>query len=152
MTVTVQMAVRDADVPQAARLQAFASAALEGGEADLELCLRVVGEEEGLALNTRYRGREYATNVLSFPGEPAVGILGDVVICAPVVRREAREQGKSPEAHWAHMVVHGVLHLQGYDHEAPEQAQAMEVRERALLAGFGFADPYCEMEAECGSS
>jgi probable rRNA maturation factor len=99
-------------------------------------------------LNTRYRGKKGATNVLSFPSEPpafeAHELLpfGDVVICAEVVEREAREQGKPLAAHWAHMVVHGTLHLQGYDHEKAKDATVMEERERALLAKLGFPDPY----------
>ena len=148
MAVTVQLAARSAGLPQAHRLKRFALAALEAGNEELEVCLRVVGEHEGQTLNDRYRGRDYATNVLSFTGEPDAGILGDIVLCAPVVEREARAQGKTAEAHWAHMVVHGVLHLQGFDHQIPEEAEIMEARERSVLARLGFEDPYRELETE----
>ena len=108
-----------------------------------EITLRFVDAEEGLALNRDYRGKDYATNVLSFPYESEPIVCGDLVICAPVVEREAAEQGKELEAHYAHLIVHGILHLQAYDHEAGEQeAQLMESHERALLTKLGFADPY----------
>lgn len=113
-----------------------------------ELTVRIVDTEESADLNLRYRKRRGATNVLSFPaGEmpplPAEAApLGDLVICAPVVEREAHAQAKTAEAHWAHIVMHGVLHLLGYDHETEAQTQTMESRERQLLAEFGFADPY----------
>ncbi len=103
-------------------------------------------ESEGRELNQQYRGKDYATNVLSFPFEapPGVdlGLLGDLVICAGVVEREAREQNKSREAHWAHLVIHGMLHLQGYDHQEPDEAETMENLEVHLLAELGFPDPY----------
>ena len=107
----------------------------------------LVGDEaEGRRLNHKFRGRDRATNVLSFPFEPPPGVefdqLGDLVICAPVVAREATAQGKSAAAHWAHMVVHGMLHLQGYDHETDEQAAEMEARETRILTALGFAAPY----------
>jgi probable rRNA maturation factor len=103
-----------------------------------------VGAGESRALNERWRGRPKPTNVLSFPAAPSLRgrQLGDLVVCAPVVAREAREQGKSLAAHWAHMVVHGTLHLQGYDHEQARDATVMEARERVLLAKLGFPDPY----------
>jgi probable rRNA maturation factor len=110
--------------------------------------LRVVDDDESAALNSRYRGRNGPTNVLSFRAESPAGRsaellpIGDVVICAGVVAREAREQGKPLTAHWAHMVVHGTLHLQGYDHDNDRDAAAMEARERVLLADLGFPDPY----------
>ena len=126
-------------VPSPARLRRWAEAAL-GGEAG-ELTVRIVGSRESRALNRRFRGKDKPTNVLSFPyGGP--GVLGDLVICAPVVNREAREQGKSPAAHWAHMVVHGVLHLRGFDHIRNAEARVMESRERAILARLSFPDPY----------
>jgi probable rRNA maturation factor len=106
----------------------------------------VVGEREGAELNRRWRGKPRATNVLSFPGAElhaaGVRLLGDIVICAPVVDREAREQGKRRAAHWAHMVVHGTLHLLGYDHRTRSQAAAMEALEARLLARLGVDDPY----------
>jgi len=150
VAVAVQRATRAAGVPPAARLTRWALAAL-ARKARGELTVRVVGRGESAALNARYRRKRGPTNVLSFPaggGEPAAAKsrellpLGDVVICASVVAREAREQGKTLAAHWAHMVIHGTLHLQGYDHENARDAAAMEARERALLAGLGFPDPY----------
>ena len=115
-----------------------------------ELTIRVVGEAESAELNERYRHKRGPTNVLAFPSEPlpAEGAedellpLGDLVICAPVVAREAAEQGKTLEAHWAHIVIHGALHLVGYDHETDAEAGEMEGRERELLAALGIADPY----------
>ena len=108
--------------------------------------VRAVDEAEGRRLNHEFRGRDRATNVLSFPFEPPPGValdhLGDLVICAPVVAREASAQGKPAAAHWAHMVVHGMLHLQGYDHETDEQAADMEGRETRILTALGFAAPY----------
>ena len=110
-----------------------------------ELCLRLVEAEESAALNSRYRNRPGPTNVLSFGCDvdaPGWRLRGDLVICAPVVAAEAREQGKAEAAHWAHMVVHGVLHLLGYDHIGEHEARLMESEERAILARLGFADPY----------
>lgn len=110
--------------------------------------MRVVGESEGASLNERFRHGSGATNVLAFshddpvPGGESETPLGDLVICAPVLEREAADQGKSLEAHWAHISIHGALHLIGYDHEDPEDARAMEARERELLASLGFEDPY----------
>lgn len=114
----------------------------------LSLSIRVVGAAESRRLNSAWRGKDKPTNVLSFPsgvprataGEPYP--LGDLIICAPVVAREAREQGKTAQAHWAHMVVHGVLHLLGYDHEIDRDARVMEAREMNLLAKFGYSNPY----------
>jgi probable rRNA maturation factor len=119
-------------------------AQLAAGGSRGELGIRVVGSREGRALNERWRRRAHATNVLSFPAAPELGgrQIGDIVVCAPVVAREAREQGKALAAHWAHMVVHGTLHLLGFDHQRAPDARRMEVRERALLARLGFADPY----------
>ena len=148
LAVTVQNAAGEAGTPHARELRAWARHAL-GKSARGELTLRIVGEEESAALNSRYRGKRGPTNVLSFGVErPSVGAgdellpLGDLVICAAVVQREAREQGKPTAAHWAHMVVHGVLHLFGYDHETSAEAARMEARERELLAALGFPDPY----------
>ena len=107
------------------------------------MTVRFVGAEEGQNLNRDYRGKDYATNVLSFPYESGERICGDLVLCLPVVEREAKEQGKSPEAHFAHMVVHGMLHLQGYDHETgKDDAERMETKEREILQALGFPDPY----------
>jgi len=113
-----------------------------------ELNILIVGSAEGRRYNREFRGRDYATNVLSFPYEAAPGehsgLLGDLVICAPVVAREAREQHKDPRDHFAHLTIHGALHLLGYDHETDADAERMEALERAVLATLGIADPYAE--------
>ena len=138
--LTIQRASRAAHLPSDRRLGAWARATLCR---DAEVTLRYVGEIEGRRLNRKYRGKDYATNVLTFIYDKGKVLSGDVVICAPVVAREARAQGKRVDAHHAHLLVHGLLHLQGYDHERPAEAARMERRERAILARFGFADPYC---------
>ena len=119
-----------------------------GTGTDRELTIRLVDADEGRQLNSTYRGKDYATNVLSFPAdlppELALPLLGDLVICVPVVAREADEQGKPLHAHWAHMVIHGCLHLLGYDHIEDADAEEMEALERELLAELGIADPYLE--------
>lgn len=135
--IHIQRQVPARGIPAAASLRAWARLAL--GNARGEMTVRIVGNAESRALNKRYRGKDKPTNVLSFPYE---GLLGDLVICAPVVAREAREQKKLPRAHWAHMVVHGVLHLLGFDHIKDADAVRMEARERALLSRCGFPDPY----------
>jgi len=104
--------------------------------------IRFVDSQEGRLLNRDYRGKDYATNVLSFPYASAPILCGDLVICAPVVEREAGEQGKSAEAHYVHLIVHGLLHLQGHAHESSMEACLMEEHERAILASLGYADPY----------
>ncbi len=146
LELEVQYAVQGAYAPTQGELRAWVLAALQGHRERVEMVVRVVGAAESRALNGRYRGKDKATNVLSFPFEvpPGVGSdhLGDLVICAPLVNREAREQGKQRSAHWAHMVVHGVLHLRGYDHEAEQDAAQMETQERRILEGMGIDDPY----------
>lgn len=111
-----------------------------------EVAIVVVDADEGRDFNQRFRHRDYATNVLSFPYErlpgDRSGLLGDLVVCAPVVAREAREQGKNARDHYAHMTIHGVLHLLGHDHEIDKDAQRMEALETRILAGLGIADPY----------
>jgi len=147
VVVTVQNASRGAGVPAEVEIKRWARSALAEGVRG-ELTVRIVDAAESAELNLRYRGKKGPTNVLSFPAEapPAATDellpFGDVVICAEVVEREAREQGKAPAAHWAHMIVHGALHLQGYDHENVREASIMEAREQALLAELGFPDPY----------
>ncbi|OJU86916.1 MAG: rRNA maturation RNase YbeY [Burkholderiales bacterium 66-5] len=108
-----------------------------------EITVRIVGEEEGRELNRSYRHKDYATNVLTFDYQQEPTVLADLVLCAPVVQREAREQNKTLEEHYAHLLVHGALHAQGWDHETGEDdARAMEARETTILAGLGFSDPY----------
>lgn len=114
-------------------------AACEGAA---QVTVRFVAADEGRALNRDYRGKDYATNVLSFPYLPPPQLAGDLVLCLPVVLREAEEQSKPPEAHFAHMIVHGMLHLQGYDHEEEADAELMEAREIEILAHLGYPDPY----------
>ncbi|WP_374324207.1 rRNA maturation RNase YbeY [Azonexus sp.] len=119
----------------------WARAALDGGG---EVTIRLVEPDEGQALNAEYRGKDYATNVLSFPYETEPVVMGDLVICPAVVAREAAEQGKPLAAHYAHLTVHGMLHLQGRDHEDDMEARAMEDEERKILAALGYADPYAD--------
>ena len=108
-----------------------------------EIAVRIVGEDEGRALNRQYRGKDYATNVLTFDYQQAPVVMGDLVLCGPVVEREAREQGKTLEAHYAHLLVHGALHAQGYDHETNERdALEMEALEILLLGALGYPNPY----------
>jgi probable rRNA maturation factor len=110
---------------------------------DAEITVRIVDAEEGQQLNRDYRHKDYATNVLTFDYAQEPMVMADLVLCAPVVAREAAEQGKTLEAHYAHLLVHGTLHAQGWDHETGEEdAQAMEARETAILRALGFADPY----------
>ena len=137
--LTIQRASRAAHIPSDRRLRRWARAALPGAAV---ITLRFVARAEGRRLNRQFRGKDYATNVLSFPYGGREPLAGDVVICAPVVATEAREQGKAIDAHYAHLVVHGVLHLQGLDHEGAADAGKMERREKAILAALGFDDPY----------
>lgn len=111
--------------------------------ADAEITVRIVGEKEGQALNAQYRAKDYPTNVLTFDYQQEPLVLADLVLCAPVVEREAQEQGKTLEEHYAHLLVHGALHAQGWDHETSEEdAKEMEAYESALMKELGFADPY----------
>ncbi|MBI1731633.1 MAG: rRNA maturation RNase YbeY [Gammaproteobacteria bacterium] len=145
MIVNVQVATRAGRIPGARRIRRWARAALSARKAAAEVTVRIVGEREGRLLNQRWRGRPNAANVLSFPsGNPPSNTrtLGDIAVCAPVVAREARAQGKVPAAHWAHLVIHGVLHLLGHAHEQRRDAAAMEALEIRILAGLGFANPY----------
>jgi probable rRNA maturation factor len=146
VTVEMQLASEADEIPPDTSFQRWAEAALEGRRRDAELLVRVVDEAEIRRLNRDYRGKDKPTNVLSFPFDAPPGVptehIGDLVICAPVVQREAAEQGKSAEAHWAHMTVHGVLHLLGYDHIDDDQAEEMEAVERTILAALNFPDPY----------
>ncbi len=150
LQLTVGYGAPRAGVPSAASFRQWVEAALHGARRRkaTELSIRIVDAEEGQALNRDYRGKDYATNVLSFPAELPPGVklplIGDLAICAPVVAREAAEQGKKPRDHWAHMTVHGVLHLLGYDHIEDDEAEKMEALETRVLAGLGIADPYQE--------
>lgn len=147
VAVAVQYASRARFLPPRPAVERWVRAALRDRRRGAELTVRIVGREEGRRLNEGFRGRGAPANVLSFPfetppGAPATRQLGDVVLCAPVVNREARVQGKPRTDHWAHLVVHGVLHLLGFDHDAPDAAGRMEGLERRILAGMGIPDPY----------
>jgi probable rRNA maturation factor len=152
LDVAVGYAAPRAGVPAAASFRKWVAAALEGRIREADLAIRIVDEKEGRALNHHYRGKDYATNVLSFPAELPEGLpkgvklplLGDLVLCAPVVAREAQEQRKPLGAHYAHLTVHGCLHLLGWDHEDAQEAEAMEQLEREILAGLGLPDPYLD--------
>lgn len=149
--VEIQFACEDAHIPDAAEIRRWVAAALahDGFDSPFELGVRVVSRDEMQSLNRQYRGRDAPTNVLSFAAGSVAGLpdgapvaLGDLVVCAAVVRDEARQQGKPVAAHWAHMIVHGVLHLLGYDHGNDADAERMEAAEKSILATGGIRDPY----------
>lgn len=139
--IHIQRTVPAQGIPSPARLRRVAQAAL-ADDCLGELTLRIVDAEESRALNRDFRGKDAPTNVLSFGYNDFPGVLGDIVICADVVAREAAEQGKAAAAHWTHMVIHGCLHLQGFDHECDADAARMEAKETAILARLGFGNPY----------
>ena len=139
LTMAVQYASEAGDLPTAAQFRKWAKQALR---TDAEIALRVVDETEGRQLNHDYRGKDYATNVLTFPLAEEPLLMGDIVLCAPVVAREAEAQQKSLFAHYAHLTVHGVLHLQGYDHETDAEAEVMETLETEIITRMGYDDPY----------
>ena len=154
LDVSVGYAVPRAGLPSAVSFRKWIAAALANRIREADLAVRIVGAREGRALNRHYRGKDYATNVLSFPAElddtiklpkgVTMPLLGDLVLCAPVVAREAREQKKPLAAHYAHLTVHGTLHLLGWNHEDEREADCMERLERDILAGLGVPDPYRE--------
>lgn len=136
-----------APVPAEQAFRRWVEAALERDYAELEQTIRIVDADESERLNKSYRGKAAPTNVLAFPGDDErldYACLGDLVICAPLVESEAAAQGKPVEAHWAHLVVHGMLHLQGYDHEDPAAAARMEALEGKILGALGYTNPYNE--------
>jgi len=153
LQLDVQLAVeKETDLPSEEQLNTWANAALvtRTEHEEPELTIRIVDEAESQELNFEYRGKDKPTNVLSFPFEaPAhvpIPLLGDLVVCKQVVEREAIEQGKTLTAHWAHMIVHGCLHLLGYDHIEDEEAEEMEGIERVVMAELGFENPYKDDE------
>jgi probable rRNA maturation factor len=139
LSLAVQYAVAATELPSANVLRRWTKAALDR---DATVTLRFVGAREGQTLNALYRGKDYATNVLTFVYDEAGPLTGDIVLCAPVLRHEAKAQGKTVDGHCAHLVVHGMLHLQGYDHHTDRAARVMEARETAILAAVGVPDPY----------
>ncbi len=141
LSMEVQYASAHSGLPTAAQFRRWARKTLR---VDAEIALRIVDENEGRALNRDYRGKDYATNVLTFPLAEEPHLMGDIVLCAPVVLREAAEQHKNIEAHFAHLTVHGVLHLHGYDHETEPQAELMETLETGIVMNLGYPDPYKE--------
>ena len=139
LNLSVQYACNREGLPLRANFVRWARAALVGGG---QITIRLVDADEGQSLNNEYRGKDYATNVLSFPYDTEPVVMGDLVICPAVVAKEAAEQNKPLAAHYAHLTVHGMLHLQGWDHENDEEAQEMEDEEREILAALGYPDPY----------
>lgn len=139
LAATIQYVSEANNLPNASQFRKWAKAALR---VDTEVTIRIVDETEGQALNSIYRGKDYATNVLTFPITEVPHLMGDIVLCAPIVAAEAKAQNKSLEAHYAHLTVHGILHLHGYDHEIEAQAELMEGLEITILAKLGYANPY----------
>ena len=152
LEVDVQVAVANADLPSYDQFQAWAIAAWQMPDEAAGVVIRIVDRDESRTLNETYRHQDKATNVLSFPYEVMPGAevhhVGDLVICAPVVLQEAEDQAKPIAAHWAHMVVHGMLHLQGFDHTDDQQAERMESLETSILRSLGFPAPYATDEPQ----
>ena len=146
IAVEVQVASEAEGIPLQQQFEDWVDAVISETDTPVELVIRIVDEDESRALNSQFRSKDKPTNVLSFPFEPPPGLglnhLGDLVVCAPVVQREAVEQHKPVTAHWAHMVVHGVLHLQGYDHQDEQEASVMEAKEIDILGRLGYPNPY----------
>lgn len=149
LQLDLQLACSATNLPKKTQLAKWVKAALQHQKQNArrnELTIRLVEEDEIQSLNNTYRHKNYPTNVLSFPADLPPGLdiplLGDLVICAPVIAREATEQQKSLEAHWAHMVIHGTLHLLGYDHIDEQEAEIMEAIETEILQQLGYPDPY----------
>jgi len=146
LIVDIQMASASEEAPDPQSIERWVGAAIGNQRESTELSVRIVDAEESQALNEQFRGSTGATNVLSFPFEnespEPLPLIGDIVICAPVVAKEAREQNKALNAHWAHMMIHGVLHLLGYDHQNENDANLMESLETEIMQGLGFPPPY----------
>lgn len=161
VSVYVDIATDSPGIPQAVSIEGWVTRAVRAAGRDedraVDVSVRVVDRDEMRTLNRDYRHRDGATNVLSFPAGEIAGLpsdarqtLGDIVACAPVIEQEAAQQGKAPGAHWAHMVIHGTLHLLGYEHGGISDAAEMEALEVAILAGLGIADPYTEQTDTIG--
>ena len=146
--VDLQIESTAQDLPELSQLELWVSKAIQAQTkaSAPELTVRIVDEEESQALNSEYRGKDKPTNVLSFPFEAPefveIELLGDLIVCAPVVAKESQQQGKALEAHWAHMIIHGTLHLQGYDHIDEQEAEEMEGLEISILHDLGYTNPY----------
>lgn len=141
--ITIQFASEEPSVPGENAILYWARSVLDGKEG--EVTIRITNEDEMRSLNHRWRNIDNPTNVLSFPlNDTGSPLLGDIVICAPVLRREAAQQGKSVNAHWAHIIIHGILHLMGYDHGNETDAEFMEAKETAIMQDLGFPDPYLQ--------
>lgn len=151
--IDIESNSKNQQIPAQAELERWISAALHSQQfEDAEVSIYIVDEDESQELNAQYRNKNKPTNVLSFPAdipeEVGVPLLGDLVVCAPVVEREAQEQGKTLQAHWAHMLVHGTLHLLGFDHIADDEAEAMETLETQIVIGLGYPAPYQDITEE----
>ncbi len=151
--IDIESNSKSQQIPAQAELERWISAALHSQQfEDAEVSIYIVDEDESQELNAQYRNKDKPTNVLSFPAdipeEVGVPLLGDLVVCAPVVEREAQEQGKTLQAHWAHMLVHGTLHLLGFDHIADDEAEAMETLETQIVIGLGYPAPYQDITEE----
>jgi probable rRNA maturation factor len=151
--IDVEINSQSQQIPSMSDLERWISAALHSQQLEeAEVSLYIVDETEGQELNSQYRGKDYPTNVLSFPAdipeEVGIPLLGDLIVCAPVVEREAQEQGKTLAAHWAHMLVHGSLHLLGFDHIEDAEAEEMEALETEIITGLGYPAPYQELTTE----
>lgn len=139
LSLSVQYASSAKHIPERQQFRRWVKAAMQH---DLQITLRIVDENEGRDLNKSFRGKDYATNVLTFVYDDELPIYGDLIICAPIVAKEARKQHKQLIEHYAHLTIHAVLHLQGYEHDAEDDAAAMEALETAIMAKLGYADPY----------
>ncbi len=139
LNISIQFAANHPNLPSKSQFRKWVKAALR---VDTEVAIRIVDEDEARVLNSTYRGKDYATNVLTFPLTETPHLMGDIIICAPVVEAEAKAQNKPLEAHYAHLTVHGILHLHGYDHKTEAQAELMEGLEISILAKLGYANPY----------
>ncbi|MEY3884728.1 MAG: hypothetical protein RIS87_503 [Pseudomonadota bacterium] len=139
LSIAIQIASNQSNLPTRTQFRKWAKATIR---VDTQVTIRIVDEAEGRELNKMYRAKDYATNVLTFPLTEEPYLMGDIIICAPVVAAEALAQNKPLEAHYAHLTVHGVLHLHGYDHEIEAQAELMESLETAIVCKLGYADPY----------
>ena len=149
LELSLEVRSQTAVLPRPADLRRWSQAALQAGVKQAQVSILIVDADEGRQLNHDYRGKDYATNVLSFAlneGDPVPGLplIGDLVLCAPVVEKEAAEQNKPLQAHYAHLLVHGMLHLQGFDHEQDDEAETMEALETVIMQRLGYPDPYRE--------